>query len=55
MKPAPGMNSLMMCAEQHQLPPSERSLKLTCLQKHIPHNLSCHPVSPWYDLAMSSD
>ena len=31
-----GMNSLMMCAEQHQLPPSERSLKLTCLQKHIP-------------------
>ena len=42
-----GMNSLMMCAEQHQLPPSERSLKLTCLQKHIPHSLSCHPVSPW--------
>ena len=29
-------NSLMMCAVQHQLPPSERSLKLTCLQKHIP-------------------
>ena len=50
-----GMNSLMMCAVQHQLPPSERSLKHTCLQKHIPHSLSCHPVSPWYDLAMSSD
>ena len=50
-----GMNSLMMCSVQHQLPPSERSLKLTCLQKHIPHSLSCHPVSPWYDLAMSSD
>ena len=50
-----GMNSLMMCAVQHQLSPSERSLKLTCLQKHIPYWLSCHPVSPWYDLAMSSD
>ena len=37
------------------LPPSERSLNLTCLQKHIPHSLSWHPVSPWYDLAMSSD
>ena len=41
-----GMNSLMMCAVQHQFPPSERSLKLSCLQKHIPHSLSCHPVSP---------
>ena len=50
-----GMNSLMTCIVQHQLPPSETSLKLTCLQKHIPHSLSCHPVSPWYDLAMSSD
>ena len=50
-----GTNSLMMCAVQHQLSPSERSLKLTCLQKHIPHSLSCHPMSPWYDLAMSSD
>ena len=50
-----GMNSLMMCAVHHQLSPSERSLKLTCLQKHIPHSLSCHPVSPWYDLAMSLD
>ena len=29
--------------------------KLTYLQKHIPHSLSCHPVSPWYDPAMSSD
>ena len=26
-----GMNSLMMCSVQHQLPPSERSSKLTCL------------------------
>ena len=50
-----GMNSLMMCAVQHQLPPSERSLKHTCLQKHILLSLSCHPVSPWYDLAMFSD
>ena len=40
-----GMNSLMMCAVQHQFSPSERSLKHTCLQKHIPHSLSCHPVS----------
>ena len=32
-----------------------KKLKLTCLQKHIPHSLSCHPVSLWYDLAMSSD
>ena len=38
-----GMNSLMMCAVQHQLPPSERSLKLTCLQKPIRHSLPCHP------------
>ena len=30
-------------------------LKLTCLQKHILHSLSCHHVSPWYDLAMSTD
>ena len=47
-----GMNSLMMCAVQHQLPPSERNLKLTCLQKPIRHSLPCHLVSPWYDLAM---
>ena len=40
---------------QHQLPPSERSSKLTCLQKHFPHSLSCHPVSFWYDLTMSFD
>ena len=53
--PRSGMKSLMMCTVQHQLPPSERSLKLTCLQKHIPHSLSCHLVSPWYDLAMSLD
>ena len=41
-----GMNSLMMCAVQHQLPPSERSSKLTCLQKPIPHSLPCHPCVP---------
>ena len=28
-----GMTSLKMLAVQHQLPPSERSLKYTCLQK----------------------
>ena len=38
-----GMNSLMMCAVQHQLPPSEKSSKLTCLQKPICHSLPCHP------------
>ena len=38
-----GMNSLMMCTVQHQLSPSERSLKLTCLQKPIPHSLPRHP------------
>ena len=37
------------------VPLSERSLKLTSLQKHIAHSLSGRPVSPWYDLAMSSD
>ena len=50
-----GMNSLMMCAVQHQLPPSERSLRLICMQKPIRHSLPCHPVSPWYDLAISPD
>ena len=50
-----GMNSLMMCTVQHQLTPSERSLKLTYLQKPILRSLPCPPVSPWYDLAMSSD
>ena len=50
-----GMNSLMMCAVQHQLPFSERSLRLFCLQKPIRHSLPCHPVSPWYDLAISPD
>ena len=29
------MNSLMMCAVKHQLPPSGKSSKLTCLQKPI--------------------
>ena len=47
-----GMNSLMMCTVQHQLPPSERSLRLICMQKPIRHSLPCHPVSPWYDLAI---
>ena len=50
-----GMNSLMMCAVQHQLPPSERSSKLTCLQKPICNSLPITPVYPWYDLAMSFD
>ena len=45
----------MMCAVQYRLPPSEGSLKLTCLQKPIRHSLPYHPVIPWYDLAMSSD
>ena len=34
-----GMTSLKMFAVQHQLPPSERSLKHTCLQKPTHHNL----------------
>ena len=37
-----GMASLKMFAVQHQLPLSERSLKLTCLQKPTHHNLSRH-------------
>ena len=37
-----GMTSLKMFAEQHQLPPSERSLKHTCLQKPTHHSLPCH-------------
>ena len=37
-----GMTSLKMFAVQHQLPPSERSLKLTCLQKPTHHSLSGH-------------
>ena len=37
-----GMTSLKMFAVQHQLPPSERSLKLTCLQKPTHHSLSRH-------------
>ena len=39
---APGMNSLKMFAVQHQLPPSERSLKHTCLQKPTHHSLPRH-------------
>ena len=50
-----GMTSLKMFAVQHQLPPSERSLKYTCLQKPIHHSLPVTSVSPWYDLAMSLD
>ena len=37
-----GMTSLKMFAVQHQLPPSERSLNLTCFQKpthHLPSHL----------------
>ena len=37
-----GMTSLKMFAVQHQLPPSERSLKHTCLQKPTHHSLPCH-------------
>ena len=37
-----GMTSLKMFAVQHQLPPSERTLKLTCLQKPTHHSLSRH-------------
>ena len=37
-----GMTSLKMFAVQHQLPPSERSLKHTCLQKPTNHSLPCH-------------
>ena len=37
-----GMTSLKMFAVQHQLPPSEKSLKHTCLQKPIHHSLPCH-------------
>ena len=37
-----GMTSLKMFAVQHQVPPSERSLKLTCLQKPTHHSLSRH-------------
>ena len=37
-----GMTSLKMFAVQHQLPPSERSLKHTCLQKPTHHNLPRH-------------
>ena len=37
-----GMTSLKMFAVQHQLPPSERSLKHTCLQKPTYHSLPRH-------------
>ena len=37
-----GMTSLKMFAVQHQLPPSERSLKHTCLQKPTHHGLPRH-------------
>ena len=37
-----GMTSLKMFAVQHQLPPSERSLKHTCLQKPTHHSLPGH-------------
>ena len=53
----PPFCSLVYKSVKHfdQLPPSEGSLKLTCLQKPICHSLPRHPVIPWYDLAMSSD
>ena len=37
-----GMTSLKMSTVQHQLPPSERSLKHTCLQKPTHHSLHRH-------------
>ena len=37
-----GMTSLKMFTVQHQLPPSERSLKHTCLQKCTHHSLPRH-------------
>ena len=37
-----GMTSLKMFVVQHQLPPSERSLKHTCLQKPTHHSLPRH-------------
>ena len=37
-----GMNSLKIFAVQHQLPPSGRSLKHTCLQKPTHHSLPCY-------------
>ena len=50
-----GMTSLKMFAVQHQLPPSERSLKHTCLQSLPTIASPVISVSPWYDLAMSLD
>ena len=49
------MTSLKMFAVQHQLPPSGRSLKHTCLLKPTHHSLPITSVSPWYDLAMFLD
>ena len=47
-----GMTSLKMFAVQHQLPPSERSLKHTCLQKpthhSLPHHICVSLVRPGY-------
>ena len=37
-----GMTSLKMMTVQHQLPPSDRSLKHTCLQKPTHHSLPRH-------------
>ena len=46
------LNSLKMSAVQHQLPPSEASLKLTCLQKpthhSLPHHICVSLVRPGY-------
>ena len=42
MLPRSGMTSLRMFAVQHQLPPSGRSLKHTCLQKPTHHSLPRH-------------
>ena len=46
-----GLNSLTMCAAQHQLLPSGKRSELTCLQKLICHSIPLPPLC----LAMSLD
>ena len=42
---------------QHKLQSIQNTLAriVICMQKPIRHSLPCHPVSPWYDLAISPD
>ena len=47
-----GMNSLMVCAAQHQLPPLEKAQNLPVCKSL---STIASPVSPWYDMAMSLD